>query len=94
MGTKRLSALPPRYGDPFYIDRGRGRGRGRGRRDWLNERPFEKNQMEGLEEDSPMGMEEELEENYIKQYLKETKEIDKRKNGLYQQVLEEVIIVQ
>ena len=40
MGTKRLPALPPRYGDPFY--RGRGRGRGRGRREWLNERPFER----------------------------------------------------
>ena len=31
---------PLRYGDPFY--RGRGRGRGRGRRDWLSERPFER----------------------------------------------------
>ena len=29
---------PIRYGDPFY----RGRGRGRGRRDWLSERPFER----------------------------------------------------
>ena len=38
MGTKRLLALPPRYGDPFY----RGRGRGRGRREWLSERPFER----------------------------------------------------
>ena len=36
MGTKRLLALPPRYGDPFY------RGRDRGRREWLNERPFER----------------------------------------------------
>ena len=40
MGTKSLLALPPRYGDPFY--RGRGRGRGRGRREWLSERPFER----------------------------------------------------
>ena len=40
MGTKRLPALPPRYGDPFY--RGRGRGTGRGRREWLSERPFER----------------------------------------------------
>ena len=40
MGTKRLSALPPRYCDPFY--RGRGRGRGIGKRDWLSERPFER----------------------------------------------------
>ena len=40
MGTKRLLTLPPRYGDPFY--RGRGRGRGRGRREWLSERPFER----------------------------------------------------
>ena len=49
--------------------------------------------MEVLEEDSPMGMEEELEENYIKQCLKETKGIDKRRNGLYQQVLKEGMIV-
>ena len=31
---------PPRYGDPFY--RGRGRGRGRGRREWMGERPSER----------------------------------------------------
>ena len=29
MGTKKLSTIPPRYGDPYY----RGRGRGRGRRE-------------------------------------------------------------
>ena len=40
MGTKRLQALHPRYGNPFY--RGRGRGRGRGRREWLSERPFDR----------------------------------------------------
>ena len=40
MWTKGLLALPPRYGDPFY--RERGRGRGRGRREWLNERPFKR----------------------------------------------------
>ena len=45
--------------------------------------------MEGLEEVSPMGMEEELEENHIRSFLKEIKGIDKRKSGLYQQVLEE-----
>ena len=28
-GQRRLLALPPRYGDPFYRGRGRGRGRGR-----------------------------------------------------------------
>ena len=33
---------PPRYGDPFYRERGRRRGRGRGRRDWLNERQFKR----------------------------------------------------
>ena len=60
MGTKRLPALPPRYGDPFY------RGRGRGRREWLSERPFERESMEDLEEVSPMGTEEEMEENHIR----------------------------
>ena len=37
-GQRDYSLYPPRYGDPFY----RGRGRGRGRRDWLSERPFER----------------------------------------------------
>ena len=40
MGTERLPALPPQYGDPFY--RGRERGRGKGRQEWLNERPVER----------------------------------------------------
>ena len=48
MGTKRLSALPPRYCDPFYRGRGRGKGRGRGRREWLNERPFERESNRGF----------------------------------------------
>ena len=48
---------PPRYGDPFY--------RGRGRREWLNERPFERELNGRLEEVFPMGMEEEMEEDSI-----------------------------
>ena len=36
MGTERLLALPPWYGDPFY------RGRGRGRWEWFSERPIER----------------------------------------------------
>ena len=38
MGTERLQALPPQYGDSFY----RGRGRGRGRHEWFNDRPTER----------------------------------------------------
>ena len=49
--------------------------------------------MEVLEEDSPEGMEEEQEEKPIRQCLKEIKEIGKRKNGLYQQVLPEGMMV-
>ena len=45
--------------------------------------------MEGLEEVSPVGMEEEMKENHIRWLLKEIRGIDRRKNGLYQQVLEE-----
>ena len=41
-----------------------------------------------------MGTEEELEENHVRQCLEEIKGIDKRKNGLYQQVLEEGMTVQ
>ena len=58
-------------------------------KDYLKE-----NQMEDLEEVSPVGMEEELEENHVRQCLKEIKGIDKKKNGLYQQVLEEGMTVQ
>ena len=47
--------------------------------------------MEDLEEVSPMGMEEELEESDARQCLKEIK--NRRKNGLYQQVLEEGMTV-
>ena len=36
MGTERLPALPPWYGDPFY------RGIGRGRHEWLNDRSVER----------------------------------------------------
>ena len=39
-GQRDYRLYPLRYGDPFC--RGRGRGRGRGRRDWLSERPFER----------------------------------------------------
>ena len=39
-GQRDYRLYPPRYGEHFY--RGRGRGRGRGRRDWLSERPFER----------------------------------------------------
>ena len=39
---------PQRYGDPFYRGRGRGRGRGREGRDWLSERPFERETNGGL----------------------------------------------
>ena len=48
MGTERLLALPPRYGDPFYRGRGRGRGKGRGRREWLNDRPLEREASRGF----------------------------------------------
>ena len=40
-GHRNYRLYPPRYGDPFY------RGRGRGRRDWLNERPFDRDQNRG-----------------------------------------------
>ena len=41
-GQRDYQLYPPRYGDPFYRGRGRGRGRSRGRREWLSERPFER----------------------------------------------------
>ena len=41
-GQRDYQLYLPRYGDPFYRGRGRGRGRGRERRDWLSERPFER----------------------------------------------------
>ena len=51
MGTERLLILPPRYGDPFY----RGRGRGRGRREWMGERPFERETNQGFGRGSSHG---------------------------------------
>ena len=48
LGQRDYRLYPPRYGDPFYQGRGRGRGRGRERRDWLNERPFERGTNGGL----------------------------------------------
>ena len=88
MGTKRLSALPSRYGDPFY--RGRGRGRGRGRREWLNERPFKRDR--GFARGSSMEMEEETEGDFILRHLqKGIRETDRRRNGSYLQVLEEEV---
>ena len=41
-GQRDYRLYPLKYGDPFYRGRGRGRGGGRGRRDWLSERPFER----------------------------------------------------
>ena len=41
-GQRDYRLYPPRYGDSFYRGRGRGRGRDRGRRDWLSERPLER----------------------------------------------------
>ena len=67
----------------FY--RGRGRGRGRGRREWLSERPFERErQTEGFKEVLLMEMEEEMEGDFILRYLhKEMREIGRRRNGQY-----------
>ena len=47
-GQRYYRLYLPRYGDPFYRGRGRGRGRGRERRDWLSERPFERETNGGL----------------------------------------------
>ena len=55
MGTERLLVLPPRYGDPFYRGRGRGRGRDRGRREWMGERPFEREATLGFGKGSSHG---------------------------------------
>ena len=55
MGTERLLALPPRYGDPFYRGRGKGRGRGRGRRERMSERPFEREAIQGFGRGSSYG---------------------------------------
>ena len=49
-------------------------------------------QTEGFEEAFAMETEEEMKEDYLHRHLwKEIKETDKRKNGQYQQVLEEEV---
>ena len=76
MGTERLSALLPRY--ETKEENGQVK-------DHLRER-----QMEGLEEVLPMEMEEEMEGDFILRPLqKEIKEIGRRRNGQYLQVIEE-----
>ena len=53
---------------------------------------LKENQTEGLEEIYPMETEEEMGEDFIlRQLQKGIKETDKRKNGLYLQVLEEEV---
>ena len=47
-GQRDYWLYPSRYGDPFYRGRGRSRGRGRGRREWLNERPLERETNRGF----------------------------------------------
>ena len=46
-GQRDYQVYPPRYGDPFYRGRG-GRGRGRGRREWVSERPLERETNRGF----------------------------------------------
>ena len=48
-----------------------------------------KNQMDYLEEDSPMEMEEKMEETHIWYHQKGISKMDRKKSGLYPQVLEE-----
>ena len=49
-------------------------------------------QTEGFEEVFPIGTEEDMEKDFILMQLqKETREIDRRKNGQYWQVLEEEV---
>ena len=49
-------------------------------------------QTEGLEEDFPVEMEEETEEDFILRHLqKGIREIDRRKNGQYLEALEEEV---
>ena len=93
MGTKRLLALPPRYGDPFYRGRRRGRGRGRGRREWLSEIPFERESNGGFGRGFSHGNGRETRRESHQVISKRDQRIDKRKNGLYQQVLEEGMTV-
>ena len=53
---------------------------------------LKENRMKGLEEVFPMGTEEEMEEDSIlRQLLNGIREIDRRKNGQYWQVLEEEV---
>ena len=42
-----------------------------------------KDQMEGLEEDSLMEMEEEMEETHVRYHQKEISKVDRKKSGLY-----------
>ena len=54
-GQRDYQFYPPRYGDPFCRGRGRSRGRGRGRREWMGERPFEREVIQGFGRGSSHG---------------------------------------
>ena len=84
MGTKRLPALPPGYGDPFYRRRARGRGRGRGRREWLNERPLEREANRGFGRGFSCGNGRGNRRGFHPQTTSEgIRGIDRKKNGQY-----------
>ena len=99
-GQRDYQLYPPRYGDPFYRGRGRSRGRGRGRRDWLSERPFERepnggfgrgfshgNGREAIRESHQTAYEREQRDRQEEEWLlRESKGIGKKKSGLYLQV--------
>ena len=85
-GQRDYRLYPLRYGDPFY--RGRGRGRGRGRRDWLSERPFERetNGGSGRGFFCGNGRGTTRQGKSIRQPPKVNRGIDRKKTGLYWQV--------
>ena len=90
VGTKGLSALPPRYGDPFYTGRGRCRGGGRGRREWLNERPYQERDKQRVWK---MVLPVEMEEDFILQAPSERDQRDRQEKewSIPVQVLEEEV---
>ena len=88
-GQRDYQLYSPRYGDPFYRGKGRGRGRGRGRREWLSERPFERDKWRVWKRFFPWEWKRKWKGiSFSGTFQKEIRETDRRRNGQHLQVLE------
>ena len=89
-GQRDYQFYPLGMVDPFYRGRGRDRGRGTGGREWMGERPFEREAIRGFGKDSSHGNGRENGRGFYSQAsLKKIREIGRRRNGQVLRIMEE-----